>query len=253
MLLVFFHYIKILDPIERLIINAIKPFSGEIYSISADLATTYNNQASKKDLLNFVKILEEENRQLKAENAKLKSVQAENNKLRENLNFFKEKDFGYVVADIIAEGLENNINTKNNSLIIDKGSQDGIAIGLAAVNKEGIIIGKITEVKKDISKVSLLTSGDCLFAAAILGESQTIGITEGELNLTIKMNFIPQKKNIKIKDQVITSGLEKEVPKGLLIGEVSQINNNKNNIWQSVVIEPLVDFKELDIISVIIP
>ncbi len=252
-LLIFFHYTKILSPLERIIINIIKPFSGGVYSVSSDIRVSYNDQGDKRDLLNAINLLEEDNNRLIAENSKLKSVQEENDELRKYLDFFDLKEYNYLMSNIIAEGLVDDVSINENSLIIDKGSNDGVVLGLPVLNAQGIMIGKITKVEKDVSKISLLTSGNCKIAASIQGESNTIGVTEGELGLTLKMNFIPQKEEIKIKDIVVTSGLEKEIPKGLVIGEVTQITNNKNDIWQSVVIEPLVDFRELDIVTVITP
>ena len=250
-LLIFFHYTKILSPFERFVIKVISPLSGGVYSVSSDIRVTYNDQFDKRDLRNLVNILEEENRQLEAENAKFKSVKKENNELREFLSFLELNEYKYVMSNVIAEGLVDGVSINENSLIIDKGSNDGIIEGLPALNGQGIMVGKITEVKKDVSRISLLTSGSCKIAATIQGDINTIGITEGELGLTLKMNFIPQKEEIKINDVVVTSGLEKEIPKGLVIGEVIQITNNKNDIWQSVVIESMVNFEELNIVTVI--
>jgi rod shape-determining protein MreC len=80
-----------------------------------------------------------------------------------------------------------------------------------------------------------------------------MGITEGDLGLTIKMNFIPQSDTINLDDTVITSGLGGNIPRGLVIGKVSQVNNRSNEIWQDVSIEPLINLNSLTIVSVLIP
>ena len=65
------------------------------------------------------------------------------------------------------------------------------------------------------------------------------------------MDFIAQDEEISTGDLVISSGLEENIPRGLVIGEVSKINSDSNEIWKSVVIEPLVDFDDLIIVSVL--
>ncbi|MBU2416305.1 rod shape-determining protein MreC, partial [Patescibacteria group bacterium] len=69
--------------------------------------------------------------------------------------------------------------------------------------------------------------------------------------LTIKMDFIPQNKRINNEDIVITSGLEKNIPKGLVIGKITRINKNNNEVWQNAIIEPLADLDNLIIVSVL--
>jgi rod shape-determining protein MreC len=124
---------------------------------------------------------------------------------------------------------------------------------LGVVDENGVIIGKIIEVKDHSARACLTTGANCQLAAAIINETKTIGLSEGELGLTIKMNYIPQMENIRPEDIVITSGLGGDIPRGLVIGRVSQVNNQSNEIWQDVTIEPLSSLRSLTIVSVILP
>lgn len=252
-LLIFLHYLKIIAPLENLIIKVVEPISSRFYSVGSDLQVTYDEKMNKTQLLNAIKILEAENHQLKAENSNLKSVGEENHKLKEHLNFLEANNYKYLLSRVIAEGIVDEEGLGENSFIIDKGLSSGLVVGLPALSSQGIMIGKITECKENISRISLLTSSDCKVAATVQGQVSTMGVTEGELGLTLKMNFISQDKNIKVNDVVVTSGLEKNVPKGLILGKVVQVENKKNEIWQSVIIEPLLDYKSLDLVSVIVP
>ena len=67
------------------------------------------------------------------------------------------------------------------------------------------------------------------------------------------MNYIPQSEKINNNDVVITSGLGGNIPRGLVVGKVSQINNRSNEIWQDVNIEPLFNINTLTIVTVLIP
>ena len=57
----------------------------------------------------------------------------------------------------------------------------------------------------------------------LLNQDRSIGIIEGGFGLTIRMTFIPQQEIVEIGNIIVTSGLEKNVPRGLVIGEVASV------------------------------
>ena len=266
-LLIFLHYIRVLAPIENIIIKFFNPLASGFYSVSSDIRVVYNDQTNKRDLLKIIKELEIENSQLIKEQAQLKYAEEENKSLREHLKFFTKNEYNYVLANIIFEDIfigSTSSNDKSNkissNIIINKGKKDGFKIGLVAVNSQGITIGKITEANNNTARISLATNNNCKFAAKIQNQdsernnvSQTSGIAQGELNLTIAMNFIPQTKIVSEGDIIVTSGLEKDIPGGLVIGKVIKVENDTNEVWQKAVIEPLADFNDLSVVSVLLP
>ncbi len=257
LLLIFLHYIKILLPLENMIISLFNPVASRIYSVGSDIRITYNKQTDKRDLLKVIDALEEEVRQLTYGNARLEILEKENEVLRQHLKFLNKSDYKYVLANIISKSTiinsEKGEGANEKNIIIDKGQKDGLRPGLGVVNDKGIIIGKIIDVKENISIVSFTVNSNCKLAATILNQDDTAGATEGELGLTIKMNFIPQTKEINQGDTVITSGLEENIPRGLVIGKATAVLNDNNEIWQSAIIEPLADLDNLFIVSVLLP
>jgi len=261
LLLIFFHFIKILKPVESFLSNSLKPIFKNFYSISANINKTYLEEIKNQDLAAELKQAEEKINRLIAENVKLKFLEEENLILRKNLNFLNKDNHRYLMANIISRGeLIGSSGEGNQSAIIDKGSADGLFAGLAVVSSraygtssQGVIIGKITDVKDHISEVYLVTNKNNKLAASIFGESKTSGIASGELGLTIKMDFIPQTENIKVGDIVATSGLEQSIPRGLVIGRITQVSKENNEVWQTATIESLVDLDALSIISILLP
>ena len=255
-LLIFLHFIKVLTPIEKAITSMINPLTTGFYSISSELQTTYNEQTSKQDFLTVINNLEQDVNRLTVENFELKLLADENKKLRQALKFFTQEQHNYVLANIISQSLGINPTSQEKNLIINKGRADGLVNNLAVVNNQGVIIGKIIEIKEKISKICLVTDNDCKLAAFVQGQTEivgeTSGVVEGELGLTIKMNFIPQTEKIAIGDVVATSGLEKNIPRGLVIGKIIQVDDSSNEVWQSAVIEPLVNLDSLAIVSILI-
>jgi len=133
---------------------------------------------------------------LTAENAELKSLKEENRILREHLNFLDEREFKYVIANVIARSDLTAVSDSDQALTIDKGFEHGLVPGSVVLSDQGIVVGKITDVKKNTARVSLITSNECKLAVTIQGRSMTSGIAEGNLGLTVTMNFIPKQKRL---------------------------------------------------------
>lgn len=252
-LVIFFHFLGILSPIERIFFKALSPVAKGFYSLSSSIRIKYNEQTSKVDLYARIRELESQFNQLADENANLKMIEAENSILREHLQFLSEKKYKYVMSNVISRGDIGESSERTETILIDKGLKEGVYAGLPVLSSQGIIIGKIAEAKEDIAKVILTNNVKCKLAATVLNQQKTSGVTEGELGLTIKMGFIPQFDQIKAGDMIITSGLERTIPRGLIIGRVAEVKKESNELWQTATIEPMVDSDELVIVSVLIP
>lgn len=251
-LLIFLHFSGISRSVESKILYFLNPVLSRVYSFSSRLRITYNEQTKKSDLLGKIKKLEDENNSLIMENSRLKSTEDENKILREYLLFKQKSNLSFVLANIISR---QNINFENSggNIIINKGERDDLKIGMAVIGGEGVIIGKVINIKDDDAEVCLITGSDCKLAATMQNKDKTVGLVSGEFGLTVKMEFIPQTEEINNGDIVITSGLEENIPRGLVIGRVSEVKKKNNELWQSAIIEPLVDADNLAIVSVILP
>lgn len=252
-LLIFFHFIGILSPLENLIIRFSQPIFGKLYGAGSSWREEHNAKASQVDLNAKVNDLENQVSSLVVENARLKELENENQKLREYLNFFGQQKMNYVLANVTSQ--ENFLDSVKygQNIIINKGKSNNLVPGLVVVNGQGVVVGKVLEVEENSARVCLLINNSCKLAVSILNQDRTIGVTEGDLGLTVKINFVGQTENINQNDIVVTSGLEKDIPAGLVLGRVSQINNNKNDVWQNINVEPLVNFDNLGVVSVVLP
>lgn len=252
-LVIFLHFIKVLSPIENLAINTVKPLTSFLYGSGSGIRNSYEESQKQKDTSSRIDYLEKEVVKLTVENAQFKELEQDNVKLRAQLNFLSANKYKNVLANVISQNLVFDIKEGDQDIVIDRGSKDGIKEGVGVVDENGVIIGKISEVRDNLSKVCLTTNRNCKFAATIQNQDRTMGITEGDLGLTIKMNYIPQSEKINNGDTIITSGLGGNISRGLVIGKVSQVNNRSNEIWQDVNIEPLFNLSTLTIVTVLIP
>ncbi len=259
-LLIFLHFSNLLLPVESFINNYTRPILTSFYSFSSKFRITYNQRTNKTDLAERVKQLENQVNQLIGENVELKMAETENQFLRQQLKFLSTNQSKYQIANIVSRGELSETAKSSQTILIDKGIADGIVTGLAVVSpnileadSQGIIIGKVGSVKQHLSEINLITNPQCKLAVALLNQSKTNGIIHGELGLTVKMEFIPQTEEVKIGDLIVTSGLEQNINRGLVVGKITEVIKENNDLWQSAVIEPLINLDDLTIVAVLIP
>jgi rod shape-determining protein MreC len=252
-LLIFLSLFKIFSPLASAVRSFTNPVFKYFYIGASQIRLKYNEQSDRANLNAQVASLTSERNQLIVDNVDLQKTKEENEILREQLGFFARSKFRYVTSNVISRGDLTSATKLPETITIDKGARNGVTVGLAVVSGQGIIVGKVVEVKDEMAKVNLTNNYYCKLAATIFGSNKTNGIVEGELGLTMKMSFIPQSAVIKPGDSVVTSGLEEAIPRGLVIGKVLEVKSDSNAMWQTAVIEPLVSPDDLIIVSVLLP
>jgi rod shape-determining protein MreC len=202
--------------------------------------------------VNSIRDLTSENSELQSklekslvDKARIEELEKENNELREQLSYKKKSSFELISGIILSKDPNNLSRTIN----INKGSRDNVEKDDYVIISEGILVGQIEEVYDNYSKVLLITDIYSRVKARIQ-DSDTDGIVSGEHGLGLFMDLIPQNKVVKRGDMVVTYDPEMELP-GLLIGEIEEVTNADNELFQKARIKSPVDFKELTYIFVL--
>lgn len=248
--LFFLHISGFLRPLENSLIYLVKPIAGRFYNVGTDIKMSYDANNNPEDPAARAERLAREVAALTVAHSRSLEIEDENRKLREALKFVSNNNSRIVIASVIAKeaSAEDSLG-----LVINRGAKDGLVAGLAVASEDGLIVGKVVETKDTTAKICLTTNPNCQLAAAIQNSDKTQGITDGDLGLTIRMNYIPQLEKIAPGDIVITSGLGEHIARGLVIGRITQVFNESNEVWQEAIIEPLTDLDNLTIVSVLIP
>lgn len=194
-----------------------------------------------------------QNQELLKELVTLKETREENKILREALDIGLEKEFKLQIAQVISKDISQD------SLIIDKGSKEGLSEGLAVISQQKALWGRISEVYPNFSRVMLISHPESSFDAKILaspgeagGADQEIsGMVRGKGNLKILFDLVPQEKELKRGDLLITTPLAGIYPEGLLIGLVETIKKSDIEPWQQAEIKPFFDITEAETLFII--
>lgn len=141
-----------------------------------------------------------------------------------------------------------------NSIIIDKGKNDGLKKNMAVITQNGLI-GKISKTTEKTSEVKLITTNELTYKTSViiqLEEKYQYAILNGydQENNLLKITAID--KNVKIPKEsiVVTSGLG-QMPKGIYIGKVIKTKIDNYNLSQIVYVKPKQDFSNINYITVL--
>ena len=236
----------IYTPSKNLFLFLSKPFltvfekTGSFFENFFETATNIKNLATENErLLSQI-------RKLESEKAALLEKERENEILKKQLGFMEtNKGFNLLPAYIIGRAP----NSFFQYLILNRGERDGLKVGQVAIS-EGLLLGKITEVSLSTSKVFLIVNPTSA-VPAITQESRASGLVKGEVGYGLVLEDLPKEITLKEGENVITSGLGGEYPKGLLIGKIEKITSPPADLFQKASLKPLIDFSKLEIVFVI--
>lgn len=222
--------------------------------------TTVGNWISDKTYeLSNLKNVMKENEELKAQVDAL-TDELNTRKLEqydtEDLRALLALDEGYseynkVAASVIGKDAGNWFDT----FLIDKGSKDGIAEGMNVITGRGVA-GIITEVGPNYAKVRSIIDDMSSVSGMVLSTSDNCVIkgdlqTMDERQMITFSNLKDIDNKVAVGDQVVTSYISSEYVQGLLIGYISEIHVNSNNLTKSGLISPVVDFEHVKHVLVI--
>ena len=190
-------------------------------------------------------VLREQNLRISMELLKLREARLENARLRELLNFRNRESGSYLAAKVIARDPDRITNT----ILIDVGANSGIKERMTVLTADGLV-GRVLESHKGSSVIQLLLDRNCRVSAVVQREERTQGIVTCE-NGTFYLKHVSIRSPVAVGDPVVSSGMGGIFPKGLLVGEVIRVGNEKQGLFREVELSPSVNFLNLEEVFVL--
>lgn len=188
---------------------------------------------------------------LKVENSQLLQERYELDRLRQ-LYELDEKYSGYekVAARVIAKDTGNWFST----FTIDKGEKNGIAVDMNVIAGSGLV-GIVVETGDNWAKVRSIIDDSSNVSSMVLS-TQDLCIVKGNLELmsenTIEFEkLVDSDNNVAVGEQVVTSNVSGKYLEGILIGYITEINEDSNQLTKYGYISPAVDFEHLSEVLII--
>lgn len=240
--------VGILAPLEDVATAPIR-FMSRVFT---QAMITINNTASD---LTEVEALRQRNAELErqiasiqAELIELREIASDYNRLAGLLNYTRTReDFTTLLADVI--GVEQQGLVR--SLIISRGSRDGVRVGMPVVTELGLV-GRIYAVSANIAQVQLINDQNS-FVSARLQTSRAEGSVQGRGLLTgnLRMLYIPIDSEITEGDLVVTSGLGGNFPPDVVVGQVTSKQRLEFELSQQAEVRSFIDFARLEEVLVV--
>jgi rod shape-determining protein MreC len=135
--------------------------------------------------------------------------------------------YTYLQAAVI----ENSVNTQSNFIILNRGLSGGLKKGMGVIDISNAVVGSITDISNDYAVVMGLLHKDSHLEGMLLrgnGETGTLS-WDGVTPNIITMNRIPKSAKIAKGDTIISSGNSTSIPKGMLLGFVTEVIPEKSS------------------------
>jgi len=230
---------------ENALLSSTRPFQQAATWTTQNLRGVWDNYVYLVNVQRDNKRLREELKWLQQENHRYLEASLQHQRLQRLLNFREQTPLDVVAAAVVGR----NSNSWTEIIYINRGTRDGVAQGFPVVTSDGLV-GQVIHAAPALSQVMLLTdfrSG----VDAIVQRTRASGIVAGRGRSIAELKFLPIGADLQEGDRLISSGMGRVFPKGLIIGEVKDIHRNGRQT-QHVEIRPSVDFSHLEEVLVLV-
>jgi rod shape-determining protein MreC len=229
-------------------------FRASIMDMTAPVITTVNApfRAATDMIKNAsgIATLQQQNAELRAENAKLKewyltaqTLQSENKQLQAMNNFKPAQNSHFVTARILAD----TGGTFAKSIMVTAGTQDGVIKGSPVVSSQGVV-GRVIEAGKTTSRVLLLSDMNSRIPVAINNNGKIMNaMLAGRNDSAPELIHVPDDSKIVVGAHIMTSGHGGVYPPGLPVGKVL---SSKKGEFTAV---PYMDMTETSYLKIVMP
>ena len=242
---------KINGPLRAVANYTIVPMQNGINTIGLWMSDLTQNMDTLKEMRAKNKKLQEEVDELTIKNNLLQQEKHELDRLRELYALDQQyADYKKVGARVTS----NDTGNWFSSFVIDKGTNDGIRVDMNVMAGKGLV-GIVTEVGPNWSRVRSIFDDVSNVSALVLSTSDTC-IVNGDLTLMqdgkIRFEQLPNNDTEVLSgEQIVTSHISSKYLPGILIGYVSEVHVDANDLTRSGYITPVVDFQHLQEVLVI--
>jgi rod shape-determining protein MreC len=189
--------------------------------------------------------LKSQNLDLKQRLAALEEAKLENDRIRDLVAFAKAQDLPTIGAHVIGRPTDS----RQRSILVDRGTGNGVALGDAVIAAGGLV-GQVVEVTPWNARVRLITDSES-GVAVLVQRSRANGIVTGTLEGPLQLEFVDKKTLPVVGDVLITSGLGGIYPKGIVVGEVTDVASNQTDLFPVVAVASRVQIDRIEEVLVL--
>ena len=235
--------------LDRAVLWISAPIQWAVVGTLTGVANTWSRYIDLVDAAADNVKLREENARLRGDAVQVLEYQLENERLRRLLGLRRRADdVDLLVAQVIA----TSPTPLFRSLRIDRGERDGVRLGAAVVNYEGVV-GRVAAIGAHWADVMLVVDPNNSIDV-LVQRTRTRARARGtgrDDALAIGLQYLARTADVEPGDRLVTSGIGSVFPKGLPIGRVITVERRSFGLYQHAEAEPAVDFYRIEEVLVV--
>jgi rod shape-determining protein MreC len=229
---------------ERMVMTVFSPVPKTVNRIGGTASDIYHGYLDMRRAVNENFALRRKVASLTTENLKLRQSDSDLRRLRSLLGYSEQFNMNTSMAQAIMLDTAGRFK----SIIIDRGSDDGVQVNDAVVNANGLI-GRVVLTTRDLAKVQLVTDGNAS-VGALIERTRRQGVVRGDGSNAATMQDIPTLADVQPGDRVLTAGIDGIYPKGIPIGSITRADQGKS-LFKTINVRPSVDIGSIEEVIVI--
>ncbi len=190
--------------------------------------------SSREDLRTTITSLEDELILLRAKTEKMAALTAENNRLRDLLGSAAKLQDNVLVAELV--GVDPD--PEEQEVVIDKGRIDNVFVGQPVLDAQGLM-GQVIEVSTYSSRVLLISDERHSLPVQVLRSNVRLIAQGSGIGQKLVLQHVNATADIKVGDQLLSSGLGNRFPVGYPVGVVDQIIYEPGKPFAEVTAQPM--------------
>jgi len=232
---------------ERAIFAVFTPVQHGVASFFLKARDFWNNYFYFHQVQKQNQSMREELFVLRQENQVLRKILESYQSAEEIRSFLSPLSRSIIVASVI--GIDSGQIYK--SVVLNKGSRDGVKRDMVILDRRGHLVGRVIEpITLKQARVQLITAEES--GVGVLSEhNRVIGVLEGEVSGKCLMRYVLKtNRDISEGEEIVTSGYDGIYPSRIPVGRIISIAED-TTLFKKIVVEPYFDFSELDRVAVL--
>ena len=232
-----------LNPVENLVNDA------------ADTVGSYWSTVTQLDHLRSENDrLRDENRTLQEQLRRMPAIALLNDNWTKVSQAQQTSPYSTIIARVVIRDISD---VRQKTIVINRGLADGVTLGQVIIDAGGGLVGRVMLVDTYDSKVLLVNDS----GARVIGrevESGAIGTIHGQIGGQLQMSYVSSNDKLALGQAVVTAGMESPggdvtspYPPGLLIGTITSVAKDPNQVVQSAIVQPAADLNGIEWVLII--
>ncbi len=224
---------------ERSVMTIFAPVPKAVNWIGSSAADMYHGYLDMRHSVKENLDLRRKVDQLTTENLRLRQSEGDLQRLRSLLGYSEQ----FNIPTTMAEAIMLDVSGRFKSIVIDRGSRDGIDVDDAVVNANGLI-GRVVLTTKDMAKVQLVTDNNAA-VGVLIERTRRQGVLRGDGSRAAQLFEIPSLADVQPGDNVLTAGIDGIYPKGIPVGVITKAEKGQD-LFKTIAVKPTVDFGSIE-------